>query len=93
EKGFPGGYVALTGANSPTGLSSRPIRILLADEVDRFPQSAGIEGDPLSLAEKRTKTFWNKKKFFVSTPTEKGISRIEVEFDESTKEEWCLPCP
>ncbi|MDB2161210.1 phage terminase large subunit family protein [Clostridium butyricum] len=93
EKGFPGGYVALTGANSPTGLSSRPIRILLADEVDRFPQSAGIEGDPLSLAEKRTKTFWNKKKFFVSTPTEKGISRIEMEFDESTKEEWCLPCP
>jgi phage terminase large subunit GpA-like protein len=93
EKGFPGGYIALTGANSPTGLSSRPIRILLADEVDRFPMSAGIEGDPLSLAEKRTKTFWNKKKFFVSTPTEKGISRIDKEFDDSSKEEWCLPCP
>lgn len=93
EKGFPGGYIALTGANSPTGLSSRPIRILLADEVDRFPKSAGIEGDPLSLAEKRTKTFWNKKKFWVSTPTEKGISRIEKEFDDSSKEEWCLPCP
>lgn len=93
EKGFPGGYVALVGANSPTGLSSRPIRILLADEVDRFPPTAGIEGDPLSLAEKRTKTFWNKKKFFVSTPTEKGISRIEKEFEDSTKEEWCVPCP
>ncbi len=93
EKGFPGGYIALTGANSPTGLSSRPIRILLADEVDRFPTSAGIEGDPLSLAEKRTKTFWNKKKFFVSTPTEAGISRIDKEFDDSSKEEWCLPCP
>ena len=93
EKGFPGGYIALTGANSPTGLSSRPIRILLADEVDRFPTSAGIEGDPLSLAEKRTKTFWNKKKFFVSTPTEKGISRIDKEFDDSSQEEWCLPCP
>lgn len=93
EKGFPGGYIAIVGANSPTGLSSRPIRILLADEVDRFPLSAGIEGDPLSLAEKRTKTFWNKKKFFVSTPTEKGISRIDKEFEISTKEEWCVPCP
>ena len=93
EKGFPGGYIAMVGANSPTGLSSRPIRILLADEVDRFPQSSGKEGDPLSLAEKRTKTFWNKKKVFVSTPTEKGISRIEKEFETSTKEEWCLPCP
>lgn len=92
EKGFPGGYIAIVGANSPTGLSSRPIRILLADEVDRFPLSAGIEGDPLSLAEKRTKTFWNKKKFFVSTPTEKGISRIDKEFESSTKEEWCVPC-
>lgn len=93
EKGFPGGYIAIVGANSPTGLSSRPIRVVLADEVDRFPESAGTEGDPLSLAEKRTKTFWNKKKVFVSTPTDKGISRIEAEFEESTKEEWCLPCP
>lgn len=93
EKGFPGGYITLTGANSPAGLSSRPIRILLADEVDRFPKSAGVEGDPLALAEKRTKTFWNKKKCYVSTPTEAGISRIEDEFNDSTQEEWNLPCP
>ena len=93
EKGFPGGYIAMTGANSPVGLSSRPIRILLADEVDRFPASAGNEGDPLALAEKRTKTFWNKKKCCVSTPTEKGISRIDDEYEESSQEEWCLPCP
>lgn len=93
EKGFPGGYIAMVGANAPTGLSSRPIRILLADEVDRFPVSAGKEGDPLSLAEKRTKNFWNKKKIYVSTPTEKEISRIYKEFESSTQEEWCVPCP
>lgn len=93
EKGFPGGYIALVGANSPTHLASRPIRILLADEVDRFPLSAGVEGDPLSLAEKRTSTFWNKKKIFVSTPTEKEISRIEKEYESSTKEQWSLSCP
>ncbi len=93
EKGFAGGYVVMVGANSPTGLSSRPIRVLLADEVDRFPMSAGDEGDPLSLAEKRTTTFHNRKKVFVSTPTEKETSRIEAEFESSTKEEWNLPCP
>ncbi len=93
EKGFPGGYVVLVGANSPTNLSSRPIKILLADEIDRFPASAGDEGDPLSLAEKRTKTFWNKKKIYVSTPTEKASSRIEDEYETSSKEEWYLPCP
>lgn len=93
HKIFPGGHLSLVGANAPSGLASRPIRILMADEVDRYPATAGIEGDPLSLAEKRTKTFWNKKKIFVSTPSEKGISRIEKEFEESTKEEWCIPCP
>lgn len=93
EKGFPGGYVVLVGANSPSNLASRPIRILLADEVDRYPLSAGKEGDPLGLAEKRTKTFFNKKKVYVSTPTEKETSRIHSEYLSSTMEEWCLPCP
>lgn len=93
QKSFTGGYIALVGANAPSGLASRPIRILLADEVDRFPVSAGAEGDPLSLAEKRTNNFHNKKKIFVSTPTIAGISRIEKEFNQSTKEYYHLPCP
>ena len=29
-KHYAGGYIALVGANSPAGLASRPIRILLA---------------------------------------------------------------
>lgn len=37
NKFFTGGRVVLTGANSPANLASRPIRILLCDEVDRFP--------------------------------------------------------
>jgi phage terminase large subunit GpA-like protein len=93
HKTFPGGHITMVGANSPSGLASRPIRILLADEVDRFPASAGAEGDPLTLAEKRTTTFWNRKKIYVSTPTIKGTSRIEAAFLNSTQEEWCLPCP
>lgn len=93
QKSFPGGYVALGGANAPSGLASRPIRILLADEIDRFPVSAGTEGDPLDLAEKRTNNFYNRKKIKVSTPTNKGASRIEKEFNLSTKEYYHLPCP
>lgn len=93
HKGFPGGHITLVGANSPSGLSSRPIRILLADEVDRFPHSAGTEGDPITLAEKRTTTFWNRKKVYVSTPTIRGASRIETAYEGSSQEEWCLPCP
>lgn len=37
SKFFTGGRIVLAGANSPAGLASRPIRILLCDEVDRFP--------------------------------------------------------
>lgn len=93
QKIFPGGHVTMVGANSPASLASRPMRILLADEIDRYPATAGNEGDPLLLAGKRLTTFWNKKEICVSTPTIKGLSRIEVEFEHSTQEEWNVPCP
>lgn len=93
HKSFAGGHITMAGANSPASLASRPIRILLADEVDRYPISAGSEGDPLNLAKKRTTTFWNSKVVAVSTPTVKGASRIEALYEDSTQEHYCLPCP
>lgn len=93
EKSFPGGYMAFVGANSPASLSSRPIRVVIADEVDRFPESAGDEGDPLSLVDKRTTTFHNRKLIRVSTPTIAGRSKIESLFNDSSMERWNIPCP
>lgn len=93
HKKFTGGHITLAGANSPASLASRPIRILLCDEVDKYPESAGTEGDPLSLAMKRTQNFWNRRIVFVSTPTLRGLSRIYPEYENSSKEEWNVPCP
>ena len=93
HKKFHGGHLTLVGANSAANLASRPIRVLLADEIDRFPEDVGGEGDPLKLAEKRTTTFWNRKLVYVSTPTIAGVSRIEKEFKNATMEEWSLRCP
>lgn len=93
EKQYPGGYIVLQGANSPSALASRPIRILLADEIDRYPATAGSEGDPLFLAQKRMTAFWDSKEVCVSTPTIKGQSRIETEYEHSTQEVWNVPCP
>lgn len=93
HKAFPGGHVTIAGANSPSSLASRPVRIVLLDETDRYPASAGTEGNPIKLAEKRTTAFWNRKKIKVSTPTIKGISQIEKEYQSGTMEEWCVPCP
>lgn len=93
HKKFPGGHLTIAGANSPAGLASRPIRIVLFDEVDRYPPSAGSEGDPVSLGRKRTTTFWNRKVVAVSTPTIKGISRIEAGFEGGDQRFYEVPCP
>lgn len=93
HKQFTGGAVTVVGANSAAGLASRPIRVVLADEVDRYPPSAGSEGDPLSLAIKRTTTFWNRRVVMVSTPTVKGVSRIEAEWTQSDQRRYFVPCP
>src|SRR5205807_927991 len=46
HKSFAGGHVTIVGANSAAGLASRPIRDLIQDEIDRYPLTAGTEGDP-----------------------------------------------
>lgn len=93
HKTFPGGHISICGANSPSSLASRPILLLLVDECDRAPASAGTEGDPINLAKKRTRTFWNRKIVLVSTPTIQGSSRIEKAFEESDQRHYYVPCP
>lgn len=93
RKGIAGAVVTLGGANSPAGLASRPVRFLMADEVDRFPASAGAEGDPLSLAIKRTSAFRRRKILIAGTPTVKGASRIEDWWEISDKRLYHTPCP
>lgn len=92
HKVFPGGHITMAGSNSPASLASRPIRVVLCDEVDRYPASAGTEGDPVNLARKRTATFWNRKVILTSTPTESGSSRIELEFEQSDRRYYHVPC-
>ena len=79
-KSFPGGILLLTGANSASGLRSMPIRYLILDEVDAYPQDIDKEGSPIDLAIVRTRTFHNRKIFIISTPTISGMSAIEREF-------------
>lgn len=93
RKEFPGGQLAIAGANSPAAMASRPIRVLLMDEVDRYPASAGTEGDPVSLATKRTTNFWNRRILMGSTPTIAGQSRIELAYEQSDQRRFFVPCP
>lgn len=92
-KTFAGGYVAIYGASTPTKLASKPIRVLLADEIDRFPKLLKSEGEPLKLGMQRTTNFFNRKILLISTPTVKNESKIEEWFEKSDKRYYHVPCP
>lgn len=93
SKKFPGGRLAILGSNAPGNLASRPIRIAICDETDRYPLSSGEEGDPMGLLSKRLETFWNRKMLKGSSPTVKGQSVIERDYNRSDKRKFYVPCP
>ena len=94
EKGFKGGHLIIAGGNSAAGLRSMPIRYVHLDEVDAYKEDLDEEGDPVTLAEVRTNTFGSRKKIFISsTPTIKGASRVEAEFEKTDQQRYFVPCP
>lgn len=92
-KQYPGGSLAIAGANSPKSLASDPRRIIWMDEIDRYPESAGTEGNPIKLAEKRATSFWNRKYIKTSTPTNLGTSKILDAYNKGSMETWSVKCP
>lgn len=92
-KEFPGGILRLAGGNSAASLRSMPVKYLGLDEVDAYPGDLDGEGDPVGLAEERTNNFPRRKVFLISTPTIKGASRIETEYERSDQRRYYVPCP
>jgi phage terminase large subunit GpA-like protein len=92
-KKFPGGALTIIGANSPATLRRRRARVILADDVDGFPVSAGAEGDSIMLVAERSKGFWNAVRVLASTCTIHGESRIEAAYAISDRRKFWVPCP
>lgn len=93
HKAFPGGTMRLVGANSGAGLRQIGVRVLVLDEVDAYPPSAGSDGDPVKLATMRTQAYWNRKIVAVSTPLVEGASQIERLFENGDGRRYFVPCP
>jgi phage terminase large subunit GpA-like protein len=93
QKEFQGGVIVMTGANSAVGLRSMPVRYLFLDEIDGYPKDLDGEGSPINLATARTRTFSRKKIYKCSTPTIKGASAIEKEFETTDQRYYEVPCP
>lgn len=93
ELNFDDMYIALTGANSPSSLASKPIRFLFLDEIDKYPSSTKKEADPVALATERTKTFANRKIFKTSTPTLRTGYIWEAAENAEEMRHYFMPCP
>ena len=92
-KEFTGGVLVLTGANSAVGLRSLPARFIFFDEIDAYPFDVDGEGDPITLAKARSRTFHRRKVFQVSTPTVEGRSKISDAYNNTDKCLYYVPCP
>jgi phage terminase large subunit GpA-like protein len=91
NKKFPGGNITVSGANSPSGLRQRSKRIVILDEIDAMEPNQ--EGDPITQADARAKNFFNARKGKSSTPTIKGVSKIDAKYQISDKQQYFCPCP
>ncbi|HZC13724.1 MAG TPA: terminase gpA endonuclease subunit, partial [Thermoleophilaceae bacterium] len=92
DQRFPGGRLLFRGANSPASLRSHPIRVLLMAAVDGDPATTA-EGEPTTLAQKRTKAFWTRLIVKCSTPGDAATSRIGPAYEASDKRVFKVPCP
>lgn len=92
EQHFRRATLVWVGSNSPGNLSSRPIRVVVADEVDKFRSATKEESDSLWLVEERVKSYSGAKRFLTSTPTvEHG--RIWQRFLAGDQRRFHIPCP
>lgn len=94
KKKYPGGFANFVGANSATGLSSRPVPLVIMDEVDLCIKNAGKAGNPTRLLTSRTTTFFDKKELFLSSPiNEQGESGIVQMWEDGTRAKLERECP
>jgi phage terminase large subunit GpA-like protein len=88
---FPGGSLKIVAGKAPRNLRRHTARILLMDELDAIEASA--EGDPVSLAEKRTLSFADRKIVAGSTPLSAETSHIARLYGQSDQRIYECPCP
>lgn len=92
EMVFKRSVLYMRSAQSPTDLASVPVRLVLADEVDKWPAWAGREAEPLALVQERTRTFHDAVLFVASTPTTRdGI--VFREYSLGDQRQFYVPCP
>ena len=89
---FPGGILFLAGGNSPNSYAQKTVRRMIMDDLDRFPEEVGNEGDPVALGKGRLKAMARSIFAKISTPTIAGVSLIEREYEASDQRRYHIAC-
>jgi phage terminase large subunit GpA-like protein len=79
------------GAHSPLALASRGAPVVLADELDKWPEWSAKEAEPLKLLRERTSNFDERKILKASTPRA-ADGYISRELQESSNCRYHVPC-
>lgn len=91
-KAFPGGFLAIVGAGSPTNLASRPIRVVLYDEVDKYEPTK--EGPAIQLGDERLAKYeTNSLSIRVCSPSIEDSSTIAAEYAKGDQRRASVACP
>jgi phage terminase large subunit GpA-like protein len=87
---FKGGDLKVVAGKAPRNLRRHTARVLMVDEADAIEASA--EGDPITLAERRTLSFANRKIVTGGTPLDEGTSAISRLYGQSDMRVFEVPC-
>jgi phage terminase large subunit GpA-like protein len=91
-KPFPGGFAGIVGAGSPDNLARRPIRVVLADEINKYRPTK--EGDSLVLVDERMATFGlNSLSVRACSPTIEDECAISESYAQSDQRRATIACP
>ncbi|WP_404862082.1 phage terminase large subunit family protein [Georhizobium sp. MAB10] len=85
------GAIQAAGANSPAGLSMISPRKQVQDDLAKWAMNEA--GDPETQADSRSKAFFNRKVFKISTPLIAPGCRVSSNFSTGSEEAYHVPCP
>jgi len=92
-KSFRGGSIAIGGANSAASLAARSVRLLVLDEIDRYPAELPGEGSTISIALKRTTAYGRRRRILITSSPTLRDGPIHAWFQRGDQRRFQVPCP
>ena len=95
HRDFVDGSLYCFGSNSPSGMSSFEAQLVMGDEVVRYPDDIGGEGDFLQLAKGRVTTFGSRSKIVLASSFVSKLGRGRMFYNYyklGDQRQYMCPC-